>query len=157
MVNEKSIDLLNGLIGINNDRMEGYDTAFYDTALRETEENDLKTLFSQLAQSSEECKTQLRNEVLKLGGTPIGGSTTGGMLFSVWSDIKSAVSRQDHKGILNAFEDGENVALDAYQKVLKICPEDMTTPQRTLLNTQFQLMDNDRNKIKELRDRLISA
>lgn len=152
MVNEKSIKLLNGLIEINNDRIEGY-----DTALREIEENDLKTLLSQLTQTSEKCKTQLRNEVLKLGGTPVVGTTTGGMPFGVWRDVKSALLRQDHKGILNAFEDGENVALDAYKNVLKICPEDITTPQRTLLHTQLQVIDNDRNRIKELRDRLISA
>jgi hypothetical protein len=64
MINEKSIAVLNTLIGVNNDRIEGY-----DTALRETEENDLKTLFSQLIQTSEENKTRLRNEVLSMGGT----------------------------------------------------------------------------------------
>ena len=40
MDNEKTIAALNSLIQINNDRFEGYDTAF-----RETEEQDLKTLF----------------------------------------------------------------------------------------------------------------
>ena len=152
MAEEKSINLLNKLIEINNDRIEGY-----DTALRETEVDDIKTLFSQLIQTSEECKTQLRNEVLKLGGTPIAGTTTGGMLFSVWTDIKSALTRQDHRGILNSCEDSEDIAMDAYEKVLKTSPEDITTQQRTLLHTQLESIDNDRNKIRALRDKLISA
>ena len=79
MVNEKSIDLLNKLIEINSDRID-----WYDTASKETEANDLKTLFSQLIQTSEKCNTQLGNEVLKLGGIPVVRTSTGGMLFWVW-------------------------------------------------------------------------
>jgi uncharacterized protein (TIGR02284 family) len=152
MVNEKSIKLLNGLIEINNDRIEGY-----DTALRETEEDDLKTLFSQLIQTSEECKTQLRNEVLKLGGIPVAGSTTGGMLFSVWTEIKSALTRQDHKGVLDSCLHSEDIAVDGYDKVLKTSPEDITTQQRTMLHTQLELINNDRNKIRQVRDKLINV
>jgi len=152
MVNEKSIKLLNGLIEINNDRIEGY-----DTALRETEEDDLKTLFPQLIQTSEECKTQLSNEVLKLGGTPVAGSTTGGMLFSVWTGIKSALTRQDHKGVLDSCLEGEDIAVDAYDKVLKTSPEDITTQQRTMLHTQLELINNDRNKIRKVLDKLINV
>lgn len=152
MINKNSIHVLNTLIEINNDRIEGY-----DTASRETEKDDLKTLFSQLIQTSEECKTQLRNEVLKLGGTPNAGTTTGGMLFSVWRDVKSALSRQDHKGILNACEDGEVVAVNAYESVLKTYPEDIATPLRTLLHTQLQLLGNDRKRIRESLNRLINA
>jgi len=149
MVNEKSIGLLNKVIEVNNDRIEGS-----DTALRETEESDLRTLFSQLTQTSEECKKQLRKEVLKLGGTPVVGTTTGGMLFSIWRNVRSALSRQDHIAILNAFEDGENVAVDAYKKVLKTSL-DLTTRQRILLHTQLQVIGNDRDKVRELRDKMV--
>jgi hypothetical protein len=44
MEKEKTIEVLNTLITINNDRIEGY-----DTAAKETDEYDLKNLFSQLA------------------------------------------------------------------------------------------------------------
>ena len=40
MENQKTIDALNTLIQINNDRFESYDKAFV-----ETQEQDLKTLF----------------------------------------------------------------------------------------------------------------
>ena len=63
--------------------------------------------------------------------------------------------RQHHKAILSSCEDGEDVAMDAYRKVLKISPEDITTHHRTLLHTQLQLRDNDRNKIRELREGLV--
>ena len=46
MDNEKTLDVFNTLIEINNDRIEGY-----ETATAETEEQDLKVLFSQFQYS----------------------------------------------------------------------------------------------------------
>jgi uncharacterized protein (TIGR02284 family) len=50
MDNVKTIEALNTLITINNDRVEGY-----ETAAKETEEQDLKTFFSDLRQTSLHC------------------------------------------------------------------------------------------------------
>ncbi len=47
----KAIEVLNSLITINNDRIEGY-----ETASKETEEHDLKTLFAQFISTSRKCK-----------------------------------------------------------------------------------------------------
>ena len=65
MENEKKIDVLNTLIQINNDRIEGYETAF-----KETEEQDLKAHFSQFMLTSQKCKQELVDEVTRLGGEP---------------------------------------------------------------------------------------
>ena len=54
MNKEKSIDVINSLIEINNDRIEGY-----ETASKETQEADLKSVFSQFAKTSEKCKLEL--------------------------------------------------------------------------------------------------
>jgi uncharacterized protein (TIGR02284 family) len=51
MDNEKTIDVLNTLITINNDRIEGY-----ETAAKETEEHELKTVFAQFSATSQKCK-----------------------------------------------------------------------------------------------------
>ena len=51
MENETTIAVLNTLITINNDRIEGY-----ETASKETEEQDLKTLFAQFSSTSQKCK-----------------------------------------------------------------------------------------------------
>ena len=53
MGKEKLIDVLNTLIEINNDRIEGY-----ETASKETKEQDLKTLFAQLSQTIQKCKNE---------------------------------------------------------------------------------------------------
>lgn len=59
MKNQKKIDVFNTLIQINNDRFEGYETAF-----KETEEQDLKVCFSQFMQTSQKCK-HLQKKVSK--------------------------------------------------------------------------------------------
>ena len=51
MENEKTIDALNKLIEINNDRIEGY-----ETASKETNDTDLLNLFSGFIQTSKKCR-----------------------------------------------------------------------------------------------------
>jgi uncharacterized protein (TIGR02284 family) len=76
MEKEKSIEVLNTLITINNDRIEGY-----ETATKETEEQDLKTLFGQFISTSRKCKQELVSEVTRLGGEVAEGTMTSGKFF----------------------------------------------------------------------------
>lgn len=147
MNKEKSIDVLNTLIEINNDRIEGY-----ETASEETEESDLKALFSELMKTSQKCKAELVSEVLNLGGTPIEGTRTTGKFFRVWMDVKAALTGKDRKAILNSCEFGEDVAVATYVKVLKNDSEDITSEQQDLLKAQYALIKADHDKVKALRD-----
>jgi len=148
MDQEKSIEVLNTLIEINNDRIEGY-----ETASAETEETDLKTLFSQLMKTSQKCKTELVDEVRKLGGTPIEGTRTTGKFFRVWMDVKAAITGKNRKAILNSCEYGEDVAVSTYAKVLKNDIEHITSEQEDLIEAQYTLIKADHDKVKDLRDR----
>ncbi|MFV8377038.1 PA2169 family four-helix-bundle protein [Flavobacterium sp. LB1P62] len=147
MDQEKSIDVLNTLIEINNDRIEGY-----ETASEETEESDLKALFSQLMKTSQNCKMELVSEVQKLGGEPIEGTRTTGKFFRVWMDVKAALTGKDRKAILNSCEYGEDVAVNTYEKALKDDIEDLTSEQREMLEAQYKLIKADHDKVKNLRD-----
>ena len=147
MDKEKSIDVLNILIEINNDRIEGY-----ETASEETEEKDLKTLFSELMKNSQTCKMELVNEVRRLGGTPVQGTRTTGKFFRVWMDVKAALTGKDRKAILSSCEFGEDVAVSTYAKVLKNDIEDLTSEQQHLLKAQYTLLKADHDKVKNLRD-----
>lgn len=152
MNKEKSIEVLNTLIEINNDRIAGY-----ETATKETEEADLKILFSGLKQTSENCNSELIREVTKLGGTPIEGTKTTGKLFRIWMDVKSALTGKDRKAILNSCEFGEDAAVDTYQKVLSDHLADITAEQQAMLNVQFSQIKADHNKVKNLRDQIVVA
>ncbi|MDQ3019222.1 MAG: PA2169 family four-helix-bundle protein [Bacteroidota bacterium] len=149
MEKEKSIEALNSLIEINNDRIEGY-----ESASKETDETDLKTMFSQFIQNSQKCKQELVNEVQKLGGTPEEGTKTTGKFFRVWMDVKAALTGKDRKAILNSCEQGEDEAVDTYEDVLKDNLEDLTPAHQTMLNAQYALIKKDHDKVKSMRDAL---
>lgn len=65
MKQDKAVEVFNTLIKINNNRMQGYETASKDTT-----DADLKSLFFHLAQASLKCKRELiydiRNMVWKI-------------------------------------------------------------------------------------------
>ncbi len=152
MENEKTIEVLNTLITINNDRIEGY-----ETAAKETEEQDLKALFARFSSTSEKCKGELVAEVTKLGGTPAEGTRTTGKFFRVWMDVKSALTGKDHKAILNSCEYGEDVAKGTYEKALKNDAENLSAEQQTMIIAQHKLLVADHDKVKMMRDALAVA
>ena len=152
METEKTIDVLNTLITINNDRIEGY-----ETAANETEEQDLKTLFAQFSSTSQKCKTELTNEVIKLGGTPAEGTRTSGKFFRVWMDVKAALTGKDRKAILNSCEFGEDKAKDTYKDALENDLANLSNEQQTMIKAQHILLAADHNKVKMMRDALVEA
>lgn len=152
MENQKSIDALNSLIEINNDRIEGY-----ETASKETEETELKTLFAQLAQTSHECRADLVSEVEALAGTPAEGTKVSGKFFRVWMDVKAALTGKDRKAILDSCEYGEDAAVDTYKKVLENDAPELTADQITMIEEQYELIAADHDTVKSLRDSLVEA
>jgi uncharacterized protein (TIGR02284 family) len=73
--NEKTIEILNDLIQINNDRIAGYEKAIENTAALEAE---LKTLYSRMVEESYEYNRELSEKVVELGGEPATETTTPG-------------------------------------------------------------------------------
>ncbi len=149
MEKEKSIEVLNTLITINNDRIQGY-----ETASKETEEQDLKTMFAQFTTTSQKCKQELVSEVRKMGGKPEEGTMISGKFFRVWMDVKTALTGKNRKAILSSCEFGEDTAVDTYNKALINNVHDISADQRTMLNSQFALIKADHDKIKTMRDAL---
>jgi len=147
METEKSIEALNTLIQINNDRIEGY-----ETASKETDEHDLKTMFAELAQTSHTCHRELVSEVNRLGGTPTEGTKITGKFFRVWMDVKAALTGKNRKAILNSCEFGEDKAVETYSDVLKDDSEHLSAELQTIIRAQHVLIKADHDKVKSLRD-----
>lgn len=113
MENTKTIEVLNKLVRINNDRIEGY-----QSAIKETIEEDLKAMFSRFAQTSHKCKNELVDEIITLGGTPDEGQHAAGRFFGVWADMKVALEEHDRKTIFDSCEFGEDMTIGTYGRVL---------------------------------------
>lgn len=149
MENDKTIAVLNKLITINNDRIEGY-----ETASAETEEQDLKSLFSEFIATSQKCKRELINEVNKLGGEIAEGTMVSGKFFRVWMDVKAALTGKDRKVILDSCEYGEDMAKGTYEDVLQDDLAQLTGEQQSIIRTQHSWLKADHDRVKSMRDAL---
>jgi uncharacterized protein (TIGR02284 family) len=152
MDKEKTIDVLNTLITINNDRIEGY-----ETASDATEEQDLRSMFSRFIATSQNCKQELVREVNLLGGEIAEGTLISGKFFRAWMDVKAAITGRDRKAILNSCEYGEDVAKDTYAGVLEDDLEYLTVDQQTMINDQRSAIKADHDHIKSMVDSLVAV
>ncbi len=142
----ETIDSLNNLIQINNDRIQGY-----LTASKETDESDLKSVFSDMMQTSQECRRELTQEVVKLGGTPIEGTTASGKLYRAWMDVKAAITSKDRKAILNSCEFGEDIAVKTYE--VELDADNLKESElKQLVKEQHSKIKSGHDTIKQLRD-----
>lgn len=144
--NEKIVEILNDLVQINNDRIEGY-----ERAAQETEDSDLKSLFHQMAERSHMLKSQLGSEVVKRGGKPTESTTASGKVFRAWMDFKAALTGKNRKLILQSCEFGEDAAQDAYESALK-SSDKLPADIIQLVNDQKSKLSEDHDHVKILRD-----
>ncbi len=147
MENEKTIDVLNTLVKINNDRTEGY-----ETALKETDESELKALFAEFARTSQKNNDELSDAIFKLGGTPTAHTTITGAFFRTWMDLKAALTSKDRKYILNSCEFGEDKALEVYASALNGDSKFLSSELEQVVIAQNHLIKADHDRVKTLRD-----
>lgn len=147
MENENQIMVLNDLIKINNDRIEGYRKAsenFKDTNI------ELLSLFNEYALDSERNTEILNEQIIRLGGISDDGTTVGGKIYRAWMDVKATFGGDDAKGILESCEMGEDAAKNAYETAVKSGYLDTESLSVVIDQQQNQLRAH--NKIKMLRD-----
>src|SRR5436305_4788716 len=107
MDNEKVLSVLNDLIRINNDRVDGYEKAIDEL---KDEDADLRTLFQGYINESRKNALELTPEVTRLGGDPADGTTNSGKIYRVWMDLKATVTGKDRETVLANCEFGEDAA-----------------------------------------------
>lgn len=152
MKNENTVDELNRLVEINNDRIEGY-----EKAAENTEERDLIELFSKFKQTSKKCLGELISEITKSGGKATQETTTSGKFFRTWMDVKSALTGKDRKAILNSCEYGEENAVEVYNEVLDDNSEHLDLHQKKMIKAQLSLIKADQRTIKSMKNQLVQA
>jgi len=146
--NENVIEILNDLIQINNDRVEGYQRAASEL---ETEDSDLEGTFSKMQSESRQYVSELTQEVVKLGGEPSKGTTASGKIYRAWMDVKATFTGKDRKAILASCEFGEDAAQKAYEAALS-SDESLPMEVRQLIANQKAALKTSHDLIKKLRD-----
>ena len=148
MERNETIDVLNDLIRINNDRIEGYEKAVNETKDSHT---DLRTTFNRMADESRRYKQELLDQVRRLGGEPASNTTQSGKVYRVWMDVKSSMTGHGRESILELCEFGEDAAQKAYAKALDTdnpLPPDV----RSLIQNEKDNLRSSHNTIKHYRD-----
>jgi len=144
---QATAELLNDLIQINNDRIEGYERALKD--LRDAD-TDLKSLFTSLVGDSHRYKLELGTEVEVLGKDMESGTTTSGKIHRAWLDVKAAFTSHNAHDILEECEFGEDAILKAYKEALE--EEHLPAYLRQMITRQQGELLDAHDEIKALRD-----
>lgn len=143
-------DIINDLIKINNDRIEGYKTALdlahglgFDT---------LRNMFSNNILQSERFIEELTPYVLLEGEQPTGETMLSGKLFRMWMSVKGNIVGNDRKSLLESCEKGENAFKETYKKTLEEHVNDLSTSVCNILLDQLSQQSELHQEIKILRD-----
>ncbi len=144
---EATLDILNDLIEINNDRIIGY-----ERAIKELEEGneDLKSIFSKMIQQSHKFKMELGTEVQALGEDMTQDATAGGAIYRAWMDVKAAFTGHSRESIIAACEFGEDAAKRAYKTALE--DDELPAFLGEILLHQAAIQKAAHDEIKALRD-----
>ncbi len=149
MENQNEITgVINDLIKINNDRIEGY-----QKALEETKDTDvdLRAIFREMADQSMKYVNELTQEVARFGGDATTSTTLSGKVYRVWMDLKAAVTGKSRQTVLENCEFGEDVAQKAYETALE-SDNYMTTELRQMIASQKSALKASHDLIRNYRD-----
>jgi uncharacterized protein (TIGR02284 family) len=146
---KKPLDILNNLLVINNERIEGY-----NFAAEQTDISVLQVLFSRLTETSLACKEELCKEVYKLGGRPPQDADGPGDFNKAWGEIKTALEKNDHKAILTSCYLEEFMAMKSYEYALRYYSDHLTTQHNQLFYKQKERLKEDHDRVKNLCDLL---
>lgn len=138
-----STEILNDLVEINNDRIEGYKRAIEELKDHDT---DLQELFGRMVNESIEYKSQL----VSAGANPDNDTTNSGKIYRVWMDVKAVFTGHDRKAVLENCEFGEDAAQKAYSTGLEA--DNLPSDVRALLSQQKMALKSSHDQIKMLRD-----
>ena len=141
-------EVLNDLIKINYDRIEGYRKAGEES---KSFDINLHPVFTKMANESRLNVSALTELVSKLGGEAESGSTAMGKIYRAWMEVKAAFTAKDSASILSSCEFGEDQAQKAYDDALA-SDADMDVETRKMITSQKASLKNSHDIMKNMRD-----
>jgi uncharacterized protein (TIGR02284 family) len=145
-----SIEVLNDLVQINNDRIVGYERAIRET---KAEDDDLKILYATMIAESHRNKIALATEVQALGAEIEQGTTTSGKIYRAWMEVKAIFTGNSRQRILANCEAVEDSTQRAYHTAME--HEGLPVYIRELLMRQEELLRSNNDEIRILRDQFV--
>lgn len=147
MNNERTVSVLNDLLNITNDRIQGFskvEDKVWDTY------TPLKADYNQMVSQSQTMKSELNNLILERGGEPDNTGSTAGAIHRTWIDVKNSFSGDKAESTLENVVYGEEAAINAYQDALDsgdLCPE-----SSRVVSDQLHHLKSSYNKFSNLNE-----
>ena len=144
-------EILNDLVRINNDRIEGY-----SKAAAQAKDQDLQSLFSQFSQQSRQFANELRGLINDKGNSEdrkdkvTDETTASGKIYRAWMDVKATFSGGNRKSVLASCEFGEDAAQKAYRTALE--EDDLSPDVRAVIESQKATLLEAHDQVKMMRD-----
>lgn len=142
--NEKTVDILKNIVETTRDGQKGF-----NECMEKCESPELKSLFSRAAARCQEGINDLEQLIRQYGGEPETEGSLLGSLHRGWMDLRTALSSNDDKVVLEECERGEDVALKNYDEALQA---DLPSEVAALLRKQQQGVRANHDQIRALRD-----
>ena len=146
---DKAVNVLKDLLEISKDGEQGF-----ERAAAEVTDASVKSVLTQCAANCRSGAEELESEVRRLGGDPDEHGTVAGAMHRGWVNVKAAVTGHDTKAVLNECERGEDYAKGRYKKALE--EDELPSDVRALIQTQYQGVLANHDRIKSLRDQYAS-
>ncbi len=146
--NEKTCGVLNDLVKINRDRVEGYNKAKEEV---DSSNFDLMNIFDKMINQSQDYIGDLGALITKYDGTVATDSTVMGAIYRTWMDLRTAFSVDDRKNVLSSCEFGEDAAQKAYKSAID--ENGIGEEARSLILMQKNSLRDSHDLIKAMRDR----
>lgn len=137
--------VLNKLLQNNLDSEKGFRNAADDV-----ENEQLKSLFTDLAQQKYDFSHQLRGEVRTLGEPPARGSSFSSDMHRTLMNIRSGLSPNSEKVVLAEVAQGEQKILEEYEDI--ITRYNFPSSIDSILKRQMQALKASLEKINTLHD-----
>ncbi|RMR23960.1 hypothetical protein ALP90_00997 [Pseudomonas amygdali pv. ulmi] len=147
-INKETISILNDLIETSKDGEEGF-----RTIAEHAKSAQVKSFLANRSTEVAAAVRELQAEVTALGGKPEDSSSVSGALHRAWVNLKSMVTSDDDKAVLEEVEKGEDVAKKAYREALEKARAKNVSPNViALIEKQQAGVLANHDKVKALRD-----
>lgn len=141
-------EVIEDLIKINNDRIDGYTKAQKDIKEFDTL---LEPVFAEMASHSKDNVSALIAMGTQLNADIDQGTTTSGKLHRLWMDVKATFTGGSKEAILESCEFGEDAILKVYSEAANEYA-DLPGELIDLMDEQQTKLKADHNKMKGMRD-----
>ena len=140
----EEISTLNTLIATTIDSITGY-----ENSAKDIDNQRFAEIFRQRASERQRVVEELRSEVRRLGGDPEDSGSFMGKTHQRFEDLKSAITGQDEKAIINEVERGEDYLKEKFEAALN--SDSLSGESRSIVERCYQSVRSGHDQMSQLK------